>query len=448
MKTQSRSPKPTAATTPQPLADYLHDCSPDPDTRTMVAAMFAITHWQVAGTATGSRPPWLLMVNAADAENDPLDAAARGFADGLGRMEPLEKGTGQLLGATPEQAVSRMIKAVKQAGQLRSNSEADKQLYKQLQQLFLAAKSQVFGSGRAGHYARMRHDELGWMSDDTNDIILRLDRPEDHVAFRRDVMEHPERLLATNGYGSGLMPVEKTLMLSGSLDSTQWDGEFVRGMIHAGHPVVFLPHLAGDNIDVGGARGALGMGSIFLRTQRLMPFPIPHRLFNVNWCRHYEQLMRRRLRELPGDYEFAILQTVRDLEFACMGLTPHFTRQNASPEEIMDTIRELYAKTLRALTIGLASLAWHGLGIDAGCGRELTFDLLQHLQGKRTVSRRDLLVRFQSLTAASRDAVLERLAAEGVVALEQKTVSIVPLKDFVRGLFMRPEHSEPDHRLR
>jgi hypothetical protein len=448
MKARTHASKPAADATPQPLAKFLHNCSPDADTRTMAAAMFAITHWQVAGIATGSRLPWLLMVNAAGATVDPLDAAAGYFAVGMDSMEPKEQGSGPMLGATPQQALNRMLTAVAQCRELKFNSADDEQFYRQHQEIFSAAKSYLFGSGRAGHYARMRHDQLGWMSDHSDDIILRLDRPEDHAAFRSDVMEHPERLLKTNGYGSSLMWCQKVLMLSGSLDPTQWDGEFVRQLLNAGHPVVFLPHLAETAIDVGSKCGELAMGRIRLAQQRLPPFPFAHRLSDASWCRHYEQLMRSRLRELPGDYEFAILQAVRDLEMACSVLAIRFDRQDVSSKEWLDTFRELYAKTLRAITIGLASLAWHGLGIDAGCGKDLTFKLVQHLQIKRTVSRRDLLVRFQSLTSVTRDAVLERLAAEGVVELEQKTVSIVPLKDFVRGLFLRPELKEPDHRQR
>jgi len=66
MKTRTRTRKTQSITGRQLLARFLNHSSPDADTRKMAAAMFALTHWQIAGVAASSQPPSLLMVNAGD----------------------------------------------------------------------------------------------------------------------------------------------------------------------------------------------------------------------------------------------------------------------------------------------------------------------------------------------------------------------------------------------
>ena len=445
MKTRTRKSKSQSITGRQLLARFLHHSSPDADTRTMAAAMFALTHWQVAGVTAGSQPPSLLMVNAGDAPSDPLDFAADDFATGMGSKEEQPAGHGLLVGASPEIALRRMVQSLRKLrtiGEVTPYNAGDIQIQKRI---FAQGKAQCFGSGRTGHYARRWHDTLGWVTDDTDDIILRLDRPEDHAALRRDLSEHPDRLLTPIGYGEEARRVHKTLMLSGSLDSSQWDGTLVNQLLHTGQPVFFLPHLAEAQIEIGDWTG-LKADSLNLSTSRMKsPLGIPPQLPDTPWCRHYEALMRARLRELPATYEFAMLCAARELKPLCALLAKHFTRKGSEANDMAAMFQDLYAMTFRGMVIGLASLAWHGLGIDAGCGTDRTFELMQHLHAHGPVSRRDLLLRFQHFTAASRDQALERLAHEGVLELEDKKVSVVPLADFVRGLFARKEFANPKY---
>lgn len=86
-----------------------------------------------------------------------------------------------------------------------------------------------------------------------------------------------------------------------------------------------------------------------------------------------------------------------------------------------------------------------GLGFDPGCSHADAVALLRHLRERGPVSRRDLQRRFQSFTATQRDQVLERLAAEGLIVLDAKKVTAVPLADFIRSLHARPELGEPPY---
>ncbi|MEY3898553.1 MAG: hypothetical protein RLZZ214_4075 [Verrucomicrobiota bacterium] len=60
-------------------------------------------------------------------------------------------------------------------------------------------------------------------------------------------------------------------------------------------------------------------------------------------------------------------------------------------------------------------------------------------EGQGPLTRRELQRHTQSLTAAERNKVLARLAAEGLVQLDDKMVTAVPLAKFMEALHARPE---------
>jgi hypothetical protein len=63
---------------------------------------------------------------------------------------------------------------------------------------------------------------------------------------------------------------------------------------------------------------------------------------------------------------------------------------------------------------------------------------LRHLRNKGPLTRRELQRHTESLTATERDKVLTRLAAEGLIQLDGKKVTAVPLAEFMAGLNARP----------
>ena len=448
MKTKPRASRtPATASPPHPLVSWLHGCSPNPDNRTMAAAMFVLTHWQMAGLLFGSELPWFLLVNAGDAKTDPLDSAHDDIATGMGCKETRQEGHGVLSGATPESAKTRMRHVIAERGSLGAPTAGNQKRIEELERHFIAGKAQVFGHGRTGHYAQMWDDELGWITDESNHIILRLDRPDDHAAFRKDVLGDSRWLRDPVGVGASLTMERKYLMVSGSLDSSQWTGDLAARLLHVPRPFFFLPHLAHEAL-VCENRLVLFCTSLKFPGSRVDPLGLPMQLPEDNWSRHYAKLMRRLLRQLPGEYEFMVNCVVRMLQPLCMRIVQHYAPKGCDDQQQVDLFADLHHMAWRGIVIGLAALKWHGLGIDAGCGLRWTFEQVKHIHQHGPVSRRDLQMRFQQFNAASRDQLLERLAHEGVLELEDRKVAIVPLGDFVRRLFAREEFIEPPYRCR
>ncbi len=65
--------------------------------------------------------------------------------------------------------------------------------------------------------------------------------------------------------------------------------------------------------------------------------------------------------------------------------------------------------------------------------------VLQHLRKAGPVSRRDFQRRFRVLKVKDRAALLGQLADEGLVHLESRLITAVPLAEFVQALHARRE---------
>lgn len=430
---------------PQPLAEFLHSCSPDPSTRTMAAAVFALTHWQMVGRAMTRELPWMLLINAGGADTDPLDAFADDCSTGLGRKGPSESGRGMYTGGTPQKARATMISAIKLKEQLGSPTPQNESQIKQFETLFEDAKATGYGSGRTGQYSRAWDDELGWLTDSTGSLILRLDQPEDHVAFRKDVLENPGILLGPFGPGKNLNPTRKVLAVAGSLAPAEWDDPLVLNLIRLGMPVFHLPHFGQEPLNIKDELNLLMISTRIgnKRLEKSTPVVAANHLPANDWFRHYEKLLRQRLREMPGAYEFSVLRAVHELGEVCAAIAIYGSAPETPADETSAMYMDLHAMALRGIVIGIASLSYHCIGFHAGCPREEAVKLLRHLREKGALSRRDLQRKFPALPAGLRDQVLSCLCAEGLVTLEGRMVAAVPLAAFMKMLHARPEFREP-----
>jgi hypothetical protein len=72
---------------------------------------------------------------------------------------------------------------------------------------------------------------------------------------------------------------------------------------------------------------------------------------------------------------------------------------------------DLCAHATRGLVLSIAGLAWHGLGIDAGCSREKVARVLNYLRIREPMTRSELL-RGAHLEKRERDLLVECLTAE------------------------------------
>jgi hypothetical protein len=432
---------------PRMLTDFLHGCSPDPSTRTTAAATLALTLWQRMGRSSTPVLPSMLLVNAGTAAADPLDAFANALATGLDRKEPQAVNTGAFACGTPEMARTAVVNAVeqrKQLGDLGPNNEAQ---ILGLIDRFHAARRTGYGSGIAAHYSSAWHEQLGWLTEPCDTAILRLDRPDDHAAFREDVLKHPERLLLPEGPGEHLHRASKTLAVSGSLPEAEWDSELVCGLVELGLPMFFLPHIGRKPLVVAEALQMKAMtsapGTIGFHQGQLRQMTAEARLPDDPWLRHYEDQLRRRLHRLPGAYEFSILRAVRELAPVCVRIVQQFATAGTPIPELHKIFVDLYSMALRGIVIGVAGLAYHGMGIGPWEQRGAILDVLQHLRQAGPISRRDFQRKFRVSKTDGRDALLGQLAAEGLVDLAPRLVTAVPLPEFVRALHARKEFPKP-----
>jgi hypothetical protein len=281
--------------------------------------------------------------------------------------------------------------------------------------------------------------------------ILRLDRPEDHAAFRADVVTRPERLLHPQGPGNGLVTANKALAVSGSLREAEWDSELVRGLVELGLPMFFLPHLGRQPLVVSDPLRMKAMTSMPGTFGQQGPWPIvaEAHLPAFPWMQHYEDQLRRRLNRLPGAYEVTILRAVHELAPVCVRIVEQFSAPGTPHEELSKTFEDLYSMALRGMVMGVAGLSYHGLGIGPWEQHGALVDVLQHLRRSGPTSRRDFQRKFRVRKVDGRDALLGQLAAEGLVYLEAKMITAVPLAEFVQILHTRfdlPVSARPESR--
>ncbi len=99
--------------------------------------------------------------------------------------------------------------------------------------------------------------------------------------------------------------------------------------------------------------------------------------------------------------------------------------------------------TLRGLIIGIAGLAWHGLGFDPGVSQEKAVKVLEHLREKGPTTKSDLVRYAPRIPKAERDILLERLTAEDLLNVDGTMVTATTYPEFVAALYARDEFPEP-----
>ncbi|MCU0781122.1 MAG: hypothetical protein MUF04_08490, partial [Akkermansiaceae bacterium] len=96
---------------------------------------------------------------------------------------------------------------------------------------FEEMRARDFGHGPAVRYCHARHSKYGWLSNWSNQLLLRIDRKEDRRAFLDDVLDGSPRLHQPDGIGRSMMLEMKTLCLSGTLDEEEWSEPVVSRLL-------------------------------------------------------------------------------------------------------------------------------------------------------------------------------------------------------------------------
>ncbi len=106
---------------------------------------------------------------------------------------------------------------------------------------------------------------------------------------------------------------------------------------------------------------------------------------------------------------------------------------------------DLCSHTTRGLVLSVAGLAWHGLGINAGCSREKVVKALGYLRNGAPMTRSELRGGAR-LEKIERDLLVECLAAEDLIRVDGKIIIATSYAEFVESLHRRKTYPEPRDR--
>ena len=429
-----------AAPPHEALAEFIHGCAQDPADRTVAVTTLVMTLWQLAGRRMSHRLPSLVLVNANGDATDPNDLLASHLIAVPGCSSPRIYQEGHFMGGTPKHAPAAMINAIRATQKLGAPTPANASIYADLEQKYFDAQRTGFGCGSSRAYATAWHDAFGLITDRGGELILRLYSLNDRKSFGRDVLEEPDKVRTPAGYGSGLELVTKTTAVSGSIPIGMWDGDLASAAVELGLPIVILPSLtkevpATDNLPV------LERLATVLPESFHAPVVEPANFIPEPWFTIYRDELRRRLRNLPADYEYSIHKLARETIAVCERIAGWCGR-GAPALEVQALWFELCMHTLRGITLSVAGLAWHVLGFDPGCPRAEALRVLAYLREKRTMTMAELR-RNAHLSKELRDTLVDRFAAEGLAEVDGKDVTAVGYHEFVTGLYGRDELPPP-----
>lgn len=437
-----------------PMADvgcFMHGCSQDSVTRVMSTTALVLALCQTAGPAMMSQPPGYIMINAGETSEDPIDGVMKNMT-GMVRPGPrpqpedYERNRQTMKAALArKQSEASADRAVREFFGLPESNECP------LAKIFHRAMADNHGRGRAGWYAHRRDADFGWFTDATDHSILRLDRDEDCAQLKEDVRLHPERLINPVGYGARMREESKRLSIAGSYPVTDWDDHLAAGIIRNALPVLFLPHTADKPLVTPGHMALEWIGIALAAEaegETVTPVQAYHRLdlIALPWFKQRLTRLRERLRYFPADYEFFVINTVREMLPCCRRLAG-IVAPNGTPEaEQVNFGFDLFTHVLQGLCLGIESLGWHGYGFESPGGSGPARRVLRAVREHGSLSKRDLLRHQQWLTADSRDGILAGLKAEGLIAITGNEITATPFNDYWQHILRRSFGEMPEAR--
>jgi hypothetical protein len=420
------------------LAEFVHGCSKDPATRTASVTQFVTSLCQLTGRSMTAQMPSTIVINAHDLVPDATDLLAA-----LMVANPDDSGPRVCrISGTPAQAAGSMAAAIIKKENLGKANAYNASIRLDLENRYFAAQRSAFGYGPSRCYAEAWHDTFKLITDRKDELILRIDRPQDRAAFRKDVLGGADRLRQPLGYGKGLELVRKHIALSGSFPVSLWDSELASGIVGLGLPLLMLPSVAKTSPDIANE-------VIFNFITTVLPGAFtgrveePNNLIPDPWFEGYGRELRLRLRHMPADYEQAMQRLVRQLFPVCLRIAEWCGNYSGSnPKEIIALTFDLCAHATRGLVLSVAGLAWHGLGIDAGCPPEKVAPVLEYLRSREVITRSELLSGTR-LDKNERNRMVECLAAEDLARVDGKTITATSYAEFVESLHRRKTLPEP-----
>ena len=424
------------------LAEFVQGCSKDPAIRTASVTLLVTSLWQLTGRSMTEQMPSTIVVNAHDLVPDATDLLASLMVANPRGSEPKIYTEGHFRYGTPEQAPGAMVVAIKEKQGLGKVTAYNASIHRGLEERYFAAQRTGFGYGPSRSYAEAWHDCFGLITDNEDEVILRIDRPQDRAAFRKEVLGGAGRLRQPLGYGAGLELVPKHIAISGSFPASLWDAQIASGIVGLGLPLLMLPSVAKKPPEIANQ-------AIFDFITKSLPRTFSHRveeptnLIPDPWFEGYGRELRLRLRHLPENYEHAMQRKIRQLFPVCLRIASWCgTYSGSSTEEIMALTYDLCAHATRGLVLSVAGLAWHGLGIDAAFPQQEIARVLNYLRTRKPMTLSKLLSGAH-LEKVDRNLLVECLSAEDLIRVDGKIVTATSYAEFVERLYERKTFPEP-----
>lgn len=425
------------------LADWIHGCAEDAATRTAVVTTFVLSACQLAGHNLTHRMPSLILVRPDDPKAQALTDLASRFVT-TDQVSAKEYRKTSSSAATPEQALKNMNFVLSIADDLKMGGLWTAEASQVYGDNFFTAQNDLYGTGASRPYTKAWHKRFGLITDRNDRLILHLDTPKDVQAFRQDVMDKNPKLNVPTGYCAGLVQGLKEIAVAGAMTPEQWNTDLAQNLVDLPFPILLLPQPGPATFTLPEdifLRALIGLS----RCKPQGPVIEPYNVLPLPWFEHYFALLRQRLRHLPADYEHAFQRLARQLPGACVQYVQPLGMCTTNNERKIESLAfDLYAYTLRGLTISMAGLAWHCLGFDPGCARQEASRVLEYLRANDPMSSSDLL-RKAHLTKELRDVLVKRLAEQDLVKIEDKIIRAMGYDEFVERLYARKEFLEPEN---
>ncbi|MCP5538365.1 MAG: hypothetical protein H7A51_19295 [Akkermansiaceae bacterium] len=426
------------------LGGFIHDCSPDPTTRTVAATALTMSLWQLQGTALTPHVPSLLLIRPRGAGPDPIDESIRPLVydddDDTGAHAAPEKDK-YTQGYMATRSMPFYLRQRRALGRLSPNADSLTQSEAKLcEKHYWRAQATLHGNGLSRCYRRAWHPDHGLLTSRSH-LILRLNDDADRSDFCGDFLASSPRLLQPVGYGPDLFPAQKKVSFSGALSTALWTKKLAGMMLATAKPIIVLPHTTDDPLD-GKHLKLLKCFAFTWRAEHPLPIHASLQLPSDPWIRGYHNALRKRLAVMPVEVEFAMLHTIHSLWKVCGTIVTSACRRNVASDESVALCNDLYRHTLRGVVIGMAGYSWHGLGLplDPVCEplRVKASRILGKLRSAGPLSKTDLLKNFH-LKKLERDMLLHRLTESHLVRVDGRQVVATTHREFVECLYADAE---------
>ena len=424
------------------IVDLLVNGAGDELTRNQLAATYLLSLRQLVGQAASPQPPWLFFINGGGTTPDPLCEVAR-WNQGDGSPGIEDQTSDKFRGSV---AVMRDMAGRRKRLRDRGIAGVPK-LEAREESGFRNYLVRAFGSGMIGHYSKRYDPVLGWVAGGGNDLLLWLDQPDDHDSFCHDLHTRSDKLMWPTGINSTMEMTDKFVSVTGSLNASRWDAGLVGDMLGAQLPVLYIPHVA-EGPAICCDERALGCVAMILQGQLrsgMLHWMYPRcQPMSDEYAAGCEHILRARLAHCPPNYDFFIMLTLREVDAFCLRLCRMLAGFDCPVDELELLRRDLTRATIRAITLGVESMAYHGVGVATFRPREEVCQILEIIRVTNSITRRDLQRKHPALPAAERDRVLDHMAKEGLIHVDGQRVTAVPLATFISSLAERPGLTAPD----